>query len=212
MDFGAETMPVILLIRHGENDYVKKGRLAGRLPGVHLNKNGKAQAEALAERLKAAPIKAIYSSPLERAMETAQPLADALSLEIQQREGLIEVDFGEWQDQRIKGLSRTKPWKVVQLAPARFRFPGGETFADAQYRMTREIDAIAAQHESKDLIALVSHSDPIKLAVAFYLGMPLDMFQRLSVSPASVTALMIGEMGAHLLTLNYEISFTLPKS
>jgi probable phosphoglycerate mutase len=205
-------MPIVLLIRHGENDYVKKGRLAGRLPGVHLNKNGKAQAEAVAERLKAAPIKAIYSSPLERAVETAQPLAAALGLEIQVRDGLIEVDFGEWQDQRLKGLGRTKLWKHVQLAPARFRFPGGESFADAQYRICREIEAIAAQHEPKDLIAIVGHSDPIKLAVAYYLGMPLDLFQRLSVSPASVTALMMGEMGAHLLTLNYEISFTLPKS
>jgi probable phosphoglycerate mutase len=205
-------MPIIMLIRHGENDYVKKGRLAGRLPGVHLNKNGRKQAEAVAERLKSAPIKAVYSSPLERAMETAEPLANALSLEIRPRAGLIEVDFGEWQDQRLKGLGRTKLWKIVQLAPSRFRFPGGETFADAQYRMVKEIDTIAAQHEPKDLIALVTHSDPIKLAVAYYLGMPLDLFQRLSVAPASVTALMIGEMGAHLLTLNYEISFTLPKS
>jgi probable phosphoglycerate mutase len=205
-------MPVVLLIRHGENDYVKKGRLAGRLPGVHLNKNGKAQAEAVAERLKAAPIQAIYSSPLERAVETAQPLASALGQEIQVREGLIEIDVGEWQDQRLKGLSRTKPWKIVQLSPSRFRFPGGETFAAAQFRIVREIDALAAQHEAKAMIALVSHSDPIKLAVAYYLGMPLDLFQRLSVSPASVSALMIGEMGANLLTLNYEISFTLPKS
>lgn len=205
-------MPIVLLIRHGENDYVKKGRLAGRLPGVHLNKNGRTQAEALAERLKGAPIKAVYSSPLERAMETAEPLAKALELDIQVRDGLIEVDFGEWQDQRLKGLGRTKLWKIVQLAPSRFRFPGGETFADAQHRMRQEIDAIAAQHEAKDLIALVTHSDPIKLAVAYYLGMPLDLFQRLSVSPASVTALMIGEMGVHLLTLNYEISFSLPKS
>lgn len=204
-------MPIILLIRHGENDYVKKGRLAGRLAGVHLNQKGREQAAALAARLKDAPIKAIYSSPLERAMETAEPLAQALGCPVQPRDGLIEVDVGQWQEQRLKGLARTKLWKIVQLAPSRFSFPGGEAFAAAQYRMTREIEAIAAGHEPKDLVAVFSHSDPIKLAVAYYLGMPLDLFQRLHVAPASITALMLGEMGAYLLTLNYEVNFELPK-
>lgn len=205
-------MAVVLLIRHGENDYVKKGRLAGRLPNVHLNKNGKQQAEALAERLKTAPIKAIYSSPLERTLETAAPLAEALGIEIQERGGLIEMDFGEWQDQRLKGLSRSKAWKIVQNAPSRMRFPGGESFVDAQHRICGELDAICAIHESKDLVVCVSHSDPIKLAVAYFLGMPIDMFQRLSVSPGSITPIMIGEMSARLLALNYEILFTFPKS
>jgi probable phosphoglycerate mutase len=205
-------MTVILLIRHGENDYVKKGLLAGRLPGVHLNKNGQKQAQLLAERLKDAPIKAVYSSPMERAMETAAPLAQALNFEICPRPGLIEVDVGEWQDQKLKALRRTKLWKGVQFSPARFRFPGGETFADGQYRICKELETLAAQHPPEDVIACVSHADPIRLAVAFYLGMPLDMFQRLVVSPASVTALMLGEMGARLLSLNYEFSFTLPKS
>jgi len=205
-------MPIVLLIRHGENDYIKKGRLAGRMPGVHLNKNGHQQAQALAERLAGAPIKAIYSSPLERALETAQPLAEALGLEIISRHGLIEVDFGEWQDQKLKGLGRSKLWKVVQQAPSRMRFPGGESFAEAQYRICREIDELASLHGEKDLFVCVTHSDPIRLAVAFYLGMPLDLFQRLSVSPASITALMIGETGSRLLTLNYDLSFTLPKS
>jgi probable phosphomutase (TIGR03848 family) len=204
-------MPVFLLIRHGENDYVKKGRLAGRLPGVHLNKNGQAQAQALAERLGEAPIKAIYSSPLERTMETAAPLAQKLGLEVIECPGLIEVDFGEWTDQRLKGLSRTKLWKVVQGAPSMMRFPGGETFAEAQHRICSELDRIAAQHDPKDMIACVSHSDGIKLAVAYYIGLPLDMFQRLHVSPGSISALALGPMGGHLLSLNYEFSFTPPK-
>jgi probable phosphoglycerate mutase len=205
-------MPVILLIRHGENDYVKKQRLAGRMAGVHLNQNGQQQAQALAELLKSAPIKAIYSSPLERAMETAAPLAQALGLPVQPRPGLIEVDVGEWQDQRIKALSRTKLWKVVQGAPSRMRFPGGETFAEAQYRICQDLEAIVRQHEMKDVVVCVSHSDPIRLAVAYYLGMPLDMFQRLSVAPASITMLHLGEASSHLLRLNYEISISFPES
>jgi probable phosphomutase (TIGR03848 family) len=182
-------MPVILLIRHGENDYVKKNRLAGRLPGVHLNQNGQKQAQALAENLVGAPVKAVYSSPLERALETAAPIGQVLGLEVQLRDGLIEVDFGDWQDQRIKALSRTKLWKIVQGAPSRMRFPNGETFADAQHRIIQELEAIAGCHEPKDMVACVTHSDPIKLAVAYFLGMPLDTFQRLSVAPASISAL-----------------------
>ena len=205
-------MPVILLIRHGENDYVKKNRLAGRLSGVHLNAHGQEQAKALAEKLGDKPIKAIYSSPLERALETAAPLAQALGLEVQQRDGLVEVDFGEWQDQRLKALSRTKLWKTVQGLPSRMRFPGGETFADAQQRICREIETIARPHEPKDLIACVSHSDPIKLAVAYFIGLPLDMFQRLSVAPASISALYLGETESRLLSLNYEISINNPKT
>ncbi len=205
-------MPVFLLIRHGENEYVKKGRLAGRLPGVHLNKNGQAQAQRLAEGLAQAPIKAIYSSPLERTLETAQPLAEKLGLEVVPCPGLIEIDFGEWQDQRLKGLSRSKLWKVVQGAPSMMRFPGGETFADAQRRICAQLQSLATQHEPKDLIACFSHSDAIKLAVAYFIGMPLDTFQRLHIAPASVTTLALGEMGGFLLNLNYEFSFTLPKA
>ena len=107
-------MTVILFIRHGENDYVKKGRLAGRLPGVHLNKKGQMQAQAVADRLCKVPIKAVYSSPLERTMETAEPLAKALGLEVIQRPGLVELDFGEWQDKKLKGLSRLR-WFVSRV-------------------------------------------------------------------------------------------------
>jgi len=205
-------MSVILLIRHGENDYVKKGLMAGRLPGVHLNKNGQKQAQTLADKLAGAPVKAIYSSPLERAMETAEPIARKLSLDIIPRQGLIEVDIGEWQDQKLKSLSRQKIWKIVSSAPSRMKFPGGETFAEAQIRICNEIDMLSRQHEPKDLVICVSHADPIRLAVAYFLGLPLDLFQRLSVAPASITVIDLREMGSRLLTLNYEISFTLPKA
>lgn len=204
-------MPIFLIIRHGENDYVKTGRLAGRIPGVHLNEKGRQQAQALGEKLAGAAIKAVYSSPLERAIETAQPIAQALNQEVIIRPDLIEMDFGEWQEKKLKGLSRLKIWKTVQGAPSRMRFPQGETFAEAQHRICGELDALAREHDPKDIVVCVSHSDPIKLAVAFFLGLPLDLFQRLSVAPGSITAMVIGETGSRLLTLNYDLSFTLPK-
>lgn len=200
-------MPLLLLVRHGENEFVKNGRLAGRLPGVHLNDTGRVQAQELADRLAKAPIKAIYSSPLERAMETAAPLAEALDLEVSTRPGLLETDYGEWQGKTLKSLRRRRLWRVVQATPALARFPGGESFADCQHRVCREIEGICSQHKPKDLIALVFHADPIKLAVAYYIGLPLDQFQRLSASPASVTALHIAESSTRLLTLNLDFSF-----
>lgn len=204
-------MPLILLIRHAENDYVKQKRLPGRMPGIHLNEKGRAQAQILVEKLKSAPIKAIYSSPLERAMETAEPLASALSLEVIPRPGLIETDIGEWQGKTVKGLSRLKIWRIVLGTPSLMRFPGGESFSEAQYRICQEIEWMRAQHDPEDLIACVSHADPIKLAIAYYLGMPLDMFQRLSVSPASITALHLGESRSQLLTLNFDFSLNFAK-
>jgi probable phosphomutase (TIGR03848 family) len=205
-------MPLFLLIRHGENDFVKKGLMAGRQPGVHLNNNGQKHAQAVADKLRGARIRNIYSSPLERAIETATPIAEALSQEVNIRQGLTEIDVGEWQNQSLKNLRRQKPWKIVQGAPSRFGFPGGETFADAQNRICNELNRLSTLHGPKDIVICVSHADPIRLAVAYYLGLPLDFFQRLNVAPASITALEIKEAGSRLLALNYEISFTLPKA
>ncbi len=195
-------MPIFLLVRHGENDFVKEKRLAGRLPGIHLNENGILQVENLAQKLAKTPIKAVYSSPLERAVETAQPIAAQLSLELISRQGLIEIDIGDWQGKLISELRRLAIWKKVQLAPSRMRFPGGETFAEAQTRMVIELETLARMHQEKDCIICVSHCDPIKLAAAYYLGMPLNSFQRLIVSPATITMLEIGARGVRLLGLN----------
>jgi probable phosphoglycerate mutase len=199
-------MPTILLIRHGENEYVKKGRLAGRLPGVQLNEKGRAQAEALAERLKDAPLKAIYSSPLERTTETAEPLARALGQPVITRPGLNEVDFGAWQDKTLKQLRRRKLWPLIQGSPSRARFPDGESFAEAQLRICRELEALNRQHKPKDLIAVFSHSDIIKLAVAYFTGVHLDHFQRLMIFPASITTLHLGSGGVHLINMNTSIA------
>jgi probable phosphomutase (TIGR03848 family) len=209
-DVQEESMPLVLLVRHGENDYVKKKRLAGRQPGVHLNKKGQQQAQAVAERLRSSPIKAVYTSPMERAHETALPIAAALGLQPVVREGLLETDIGNWTGEPIKKVSRLKLWKVVQGAPSLLRFPGGESFAQTQHRIVLELEALCSQHEPDDIFVCVSHADPIKLAVAYYIGLPLDQFQRLALAPASITALHIGEMGSHLLTLNYDLGFTLP--
>ncbi len=195
-------MPTILLIRHGENEYTRTGKLAGRLPGVHLNETGRQQAEKLARVLANAPVKAIYASPLERTQETAAPLAQALGLDVTIRPGLIETGIGDWEGQTLKALRKLKEWKVVQANPARFRFPNGESFWECQQRIVAEIEAIAAQHEPKDLLVCVSHSDPIKLAVAHYQGLALDLFQRIMISTASITTLYIGEHGAAVVNLN----------
>lgn len=204
-------MPVVLLIRHGENEYVKKGRLAGRKPGVHLNDKGRAQAEALAEALKELPLKAVYSSPLDRTMETAAPLAEIHKLVVTEVPGLLEVDFGEWQDKTLKQLSKRKLWKTVQQNPSQMRFPGGESFAESQMRIVTALQEMAAAHKPKDTFACVGHSDMIKLAVSYFIGQPLDLFQRLIVQPASVTTLHISpEHGARLINLNH-IPYRLPE-
>ena len=198
-------MPTFLLIRHGENEYVAKGRLAGRIPGVHLNENGVAQAEALAESLANAPVKAIYASPLDRTMETAQPIAKALGQEIISEPGLLEVDFGDWQDKTLKQLRRRKLWRTVQSSPSLMRFPEGETFADAQQRIVGAIEKLSKQHKPKALVVCVSHSDIIKLAVAYYLGLHIDLFQRLMIAPASISTLHIGENHARIINLNTSV-------
>ena len=206
-------MPLLLLIRHGENDFTKKHKLAGYTPEVHLNERGQTQAQALADALKDVPIKAIYSSPLERAMETATPIAAARKLEVQVEAGLLETNVGKWQGRSLAALRLQKAWKVVQSAPSRAQFPEGETFYECQARIVTALDSISKKYKSQDIIACVFHADPIKLAVAHYIGLPLDHFQRLSCDTGSLTALYVGEAGANLLKLNQRPPFDfLPQS
>jgi probable phosphoglycerate mutase len=201
-------MPLLLLIRHGENDFVKTGKLPGQTSGIHLNERGQKQAQALGEALKAVPIKAIYSSPLERAMETAEPIATSHKLEIRQEPGLMDANVGTWQGKSIKTLRLTNAWKIVQHSPSRFQFPEGESFMDLQTRIVHALEGIVKRHNKpKDIIAVVFHADPIKLAVSHFLGLPLDHFQRLSCDTGSVTALLVGDMGANLIKLNQRPPF-----
>jgi probable phosphoglycerate mutase len=205
-------MPALLLIRHGENDLAKRGVLAGRLPGVHLNEAGRKQAQELAEALGRLPIKAVYSSPLERALETAEPLARALRIGIQRDPGLIESNVGRWEGKSVHRLALSKYWRIVQRSPSRAGHPGGESFVQTQTRVVSALEAICAKHKARDLIACVMHSDPIKLAVAHYIGLPLDNFQRLVCDPASVTLLTLGPSSARLIWLNQQPPFTTPAS
>jgi probable phosphomutase (TIGR03848 family) len=191
----------LLLIRHAANDWADK-RLAGWTPDVHLNTEGRLQAEALAKRLADAPLDALYSSPLERTLETAQPLAESHGLIIQIREALGETQYGEWTGKSLEELKNEKLWPVVQVYPSGARFPGGESLREVQTRMVIELDAIRDAHPGQT-VAIVSHSDPIKMAVAHYVGLSLDLFQRLTISPASLTALTFTSFGPRLILVNY---------
>ncbi|MCK4177676.1 histidine phosphatase family protein [Aciditerrimonas ferrireducens] len=193
---------VCFLVRHGRTPTTGKV-LPGRAPGLHLSDEGRRQAEATAERLAALrrPPVAVYASPLERAMETAQPIARALGLRVRPLRGLLELDFGEWTGASLAALRRRREWQAVQHLPSTFRFPGGESFAAMQQRVLATLDDLAERHRGESYVA-VSHADPIKAAVAATAGVPLDLFQRLVVSPCSVTALARGGGMSHVLCLN----------
>ncbi len=193
-------MTTLILIRHGQTDSADK-KLTGWLPDVHLNETGHKQAEELPQRLAALNIAAIYSSPLERAIETAQPLARARGLRIHRVADLGEVKFGEWQGQTLKVLSHKKEWKIVQAAPSAFQFPDGESFRETQSRAVSAIEKIVADHARETVVAF-SHGDVIKLIVAYYSGIALDNFQRIAISPASISVIELGPFGARLGRLN----------
>ncbi len=193
---------VALLVRHGRTPTTGTV-LPGRAPGLHLSDVGRAQAEAAAERIAALakPPVAVYASPLERAVETAKPIASRLGLRVRVDKGLLECDFGEWTGKSLRLLARRREWRTVQLLPASFRFPGGESFVEMQMRMVDTIDRLAERHGGATYVA-VSHADPITGAVAATAGVPLDLFQRLVVSPCSVTALLRNENANHVLCVN----------
>ncbi len=180
-------MTTLLLIRHATNDWVGE-RLAGWTPGVHLNETGRQQAHALADRLAHLPIHAIYSSPLDRALETAAPLASRLGLTVQVEPGLAEVQYGQWTGGTLQDLRETDLWRVLMVTPSLARFPDGESLGEVQSRLVSTLERLRSQHP-QEMIVAVSHADALKAAVAHYAGMHLDLFQRLVISPASVSVL-----------------------
>ena len=193
-------MSLLLLIRHALTDSTGK-ELTGWTPGVHLSERGREQAERLAERIAQLPIEAIYSSPLERCRETARPLASRRKLSVRSRPGLGELRFGAWTGRSLRQLSRTKLWREVQTTPSRARFPDGESILEAQARAVGEIERLVSLHP-KVVVAAFSHADVIKLILAWYAGMHTDMFQRLTVSPASVSAVAVGSGPPRILGMN----------
>jgi probable phosphoglycerate mutase len=195
-------MATIILVRHGENDWSKDNKLAGWLPGVHLNETGHRQAEAVGQRLAVLPIKAVYSSPLTRCVETATYIADTHRLSVQHLEEIGEVRYGEWEGKKVKKLARQPLWHAVQFFPSRARFPGGETLGETQFRAVTALEEAAARHE-KEMIVVVSHADVIRLLLAHYLGVHIDLFQRLVIAPASVSILSLNPNGVvRVLRLN----------
>ena len=191
----------MLLVRHGQTPTTGKV-LPGRAPGLHLADEGRAQADIAAERIGALKrVDAIYSSPLERAKETAAPIAKARGLRTQVDRGLFECDFGEWTGSELKKLMKLPEWGTVQRAPSTFRFPGGESFTEMQTRMVTTLDKLRLAHPGGTIVC-VSHADTIKAAVAHALGTHIDLFQRIVISPASVTAIAWGPGGPVVLAVN----------
>jgi probable phosphoglycerate mutase len=191
----------LILLRHATTPATGK-RLGGWTPGVHLDPAGVAQAQAAARRLAALPVRAIYSSPLERTKETAAHVARVHGLRVRTERGIGEVDYGDWTDHSLAQLRRRALWSVIQATPSRVTFPGGESIRAAQARAVEATERIAAAHPGETVVA-VSHADIIKAVVAHHIGQPLDQFQRLVISPASSTIILLPEGAAPvLLNLN----------
>jgi probable phosphomutase (TIGR03848 family) len=194
------TMTRFLLIRHATNHTVGK-RFAGRTTGIHLNEEGLAQAQKLADRLAAITINAIYSSPLERALETAQPIAVSHKLETAVLEDFLEIDTGEWTNCTFEEIANDPKFKLFNSFRSCTRIPGGESMLEAQSRMMNGLEKLRMEHQ-QETIAVVGHADLIKAAVAYYAGIHLDMFQRIEISPASVSIIDIYDETARILLLN----------
>jgi probable phosphoglycerate mutase len=193
---------LLLLIRHGQTPTTGTV-LPGRAKGLHLADAGREQAAAVAERIApfADRVGGVYASPLERTRETAAPIAKAVGRRVRVDRGLLEADFGEWTGAELKALTKLPEWKAVQHRPSTFRFPGGESFAEMQLRMMGAVERLVAAHPGQVVVA-VSHADPIKAAVAQAMGCHLDLFQRIVVSPCSVTAIAHGPGGPMVLCVN----------
>jgi probable phosphomutase (TIGR03848 family) len=191
-----------VLVRHGRTPTTGKV-LPGRAPGLHLAEDGRRQAAAVAGRiatLRRAPT-AVYASPLERAMETAAPIARALHLRVRTAAGLLECDFGDWTGARLSALRRRREWRAVQVTPSTFRFPGGESFAEMQTRTWGAVLDLGDRPRGETIVA-VSHADPIKAVVATALGVPLDLFQRAVISTCSVSVVLVGSGAPLVLCVN----------
>jgi len=195
-------MTTFLLVRHGLNDFTGK-RLAGRLPGVHLNEAGRAQALKTAEALRNMPISAVYASPLERTIETAQPIAEVHQLPVLINDGLIEMDFGDWVGQTEEVLHARDDWKTLLANASAMRFAGGETYQEAQTRMVSTIESLRVKHHDDQMIVCVTHCDTVRLILAHYFGMPLDLFHRITIDTASISMLEFGNDIPRISLMNY---------
>ncbi len=193
-------MTKFLLIRHALTDSVGK-RLSGRTPGIRLNEEGIKQAEKLAERLADIKLEAIYSSPLERAMETAFFIAKPHGLEVKQSDNFLEVDFGRWTNLTLEELRSDPVFNLFNSFRSGTRIPGGELMYEAQLRIISGLRKISDGHPGK-IVTVVSHADMIRSAIAWSAGIHIDMMTRLEVSPASLSVLEFHEHTIRIISMN----------
>lgn len=193
-------MTTFFFVRHAVTSHTGK-KLSGWMEGIPLTEEGRDQAAAVADRLAEVPFKAVYSSPIDRALETARAIAARHGLEVRTLRKLGEVEYGTWTNRPLKVLARTKLWTKVQGWPSAARFPEGETLREVQNRAVDEVDRLANEHP-KDAICCVSHGDVIKLVLAHYMGVHIDLFQRIVVAPASISVLSVSDHGPAILSLN----------
>ena len=186
---------LVILVRHGVTPTTGL-KLPGRARGLHLTEAGRRQAEAAAARLAA-----VYASPLERARETAAPIAQAHGLAVRIERDLADLNIGEWTGLSLKRAWKKPEWEIIQRHPSGFRFPGGESFTEMQARMVSAVARLVWRHRGKTVVA-VGHADPIKALVAHAMGTPLDLFQRIVIAPGSVTAIAYRAVGPIVLTVN----------
>ena len=192
---------VVLFVRHGQTPTTGK-KLPGRAPGLHLAPTGLSQAQVAGERIAGmGTVRAVYASPMERTQETAAPIARSCGLRVRTHKGLIEADFGAWTGKTLSSLRKLPEWQSVQRYPSGFRFPKGESFSEMQTRMTGAVADLVARHPGETIVA-VSHADTIKAAIADAAGTPLDLFQRIVVSPCSVSMVMYTPTGPIVLSVN----------
>lgn len=193
-------MTTVVLVRHAITHHTGH-KLSGWMPNLRLTPEGRAQAEAIADHLAGADFKAVYSSPILRTIETARAIAARHGLEVTVRRGIGEVRYGRWTDRSLKTLSRTKLWTKLQRWPSAARFPEGETLREVQNRAINEIEKICEEHP-RAAVCCVSHGDVIRLVAAHYLGVHIDLFQRIVVSPASVSVVVVADHGPLVQSLN----------
>lgn len=193
-------MTTVYLVRHAVTSHTGT-KLTGWMEGVHLTDEGKAQAEATAELLASVSLKAVYASPIDRTIETARVIANRHGLEVKVNREIGEVQYGKWTGRSLKTLARTKLWSTIQRWPSAVRFPDGETLREVQVRAVDAIEKIRDERP-RDTICCVSHGDVIKLIVAHYLGLHIDLFQRIFIGPASVSVIHLSDYGPQVMSLN----------
>lgn len=188
------------LIRHAERD-VGSEVMAARGPGVNLTERGRAAAERMAQRLRGERIRHVFSSPLDRARQTAAPIARALGVPVEISPALNEVDFGEWTGKSVDELAPFPRWRSFNAFRSATPLPGGELYAAVQARMVGEIVRLREAYPD-DGVALVSHGDPLRIAIGYFIGMPVDFFDRIDIAMASISVLTLDAGRAQLVRMN----------